>query len=134
MFQPLEEQIQRPLPETVEQVVERLFEDISLRDKVKIANLSEEELESSFYRAMAQPLRKEFKLFSGNTKLLDSCCSYIGWKYPEQEEPTIVLIKELWGKAKSTYSLRLVQKTSRKSERYTSKKLQVKLQVQMMYA
>lgn len=110
MFQPLEEPQPRPLPDTVEQVVERLFEDTTLRDKVRIANLSPDELESSFYKAMAKPLRKEFKLYSGNTKLLDSCCSYIGRKYPEQDEPTLVLIKELWEKAKNTYTLRLVEK------------------------
>lgn len=113
MFQPLDEFTQRPLPYTVEQVVERLFEDISLKDKVKIANLSETELESSFYRAMAKPLRREFKLYNGNTKLLNSCCSYIGRKYQDQEEPTLILIKELWEKAKSTHTLRLVETPTR---------------------
>lgn len=111
MFQPLNEPMQHPLPYTVEQAVETLYEDISFRDRVLIANLSEIELESSLYRAVAKTLRKEFKLYSGNTKLLDSCCRYIGWKYQDQDEPAMILIKELWEKVKKNHVLRLVDTT-----------------------
>ncbi len=108
MFQPLDVYTPRPLPYTVEQAVDVLYEDISFRDKVVIARLSETELEASVFGDVAKTLRKEFKLYSGNTKLLSSCCGYIGGKYRPQEEPAMVLIKELWQKAKKSHRLRLV--------------------------
>ena len=112
MFQPLDEPMPRPLPFTVEQVVEVLYEDISLRDKVVIANFSESELDSSLYTAMAKTIRKEFGLYSGNTELLNSCCRYIGRKYENHEDPVMVIIKELWKKTKKTHTLHLVDTTS----------------------
>lgn len=112
MFQPFNEPMPRPLPYTVEQVVEVLLDDISLRDKVVIANLSESELDSSLYEAMAKTIRKEFGLYSGNTELLNSCCKYIGRKYANHEDPVMVIIKELWAEARRTHTLHLVDTTS----------------------
>lgn len=109
MFQPLDGTIPRPLPYSVEQVVTVLYEDISLRDRVVIANLSENELDPSLYSAMAKTIREEFKLYSGNTELLNSCCRYIGKKYRNHEDPVMVIIKELWQKAQKTHRLQLVE-------------------------
>ena len=113
MFQPLDEPLSRPRPHTVEQVVELLYQDISLRDKVVMANLSESDLNSSIYSAMAKTIRTEFRLYSGNTDLLNSCCRYIGREYENYEDPVMVIMKELWGKAKKTHKLHLVQATNR---------------------
>lgn len=111
MFQPLDKPMPRPRPYTVEQVVDALYEDISLRDKVVIANFSESELDSSLYTPMAKTIRKEFALYSGNTALLNSCCKYIGGKYENHEDPVMVIIKELWEKAKEKHLLHLVEAT-----------------------
>lgn len=114
MFQPLDGTIPRQLPYSVEQVVAVLYEDISLRDRVVIANLSENELDPSLYYAMAKTIREEFRLFNGNTELLTSCCSYIGKKYENHEDPVMVIIKELWKKAQKTHRLQLIE-TNRQS-------------------
>ncbi len=103
----------RPLPYSVEQVVTVLYEDISLRDKVVIANLAESELDPSLYTVMAKTIREEFKLYSGNTELLSSCCKYIGRKYANHEDPVMVIIKELWKKARETHRLHLVVSSRR---------------------
>ena len=95
MFQPLNEFNPLSLPCTVNRVVELLYHDISLRDKVIIAHLSENELDSSVYLAMAKTIRREFGLYSGNTALLNSCSSYLGKKYDAYEDPAMVIIKEL---------------------------------------
>lgn len=108
MFQPLDSPMPRQLPYTVEQVVDLLYDDLSLRDRVIIANLSENDLDSSLYKAMAKTIRKEFNIYSGNKELLGSCCSYIGRKYDSYEDPEMVIIKELWRKAKQTHRLHLV--------------------------
>lgn len=109
MFQPLEEPLKSPLPHTVEQVVDLLFDDISLRDKVVMANLSESDLDSSIYTAMAKTIRTEFGLYNGNTDLLNSCCRYIGREYENHEDPVMVIMKELWERAKKTHKLHLVE-------------------------
>ncbi|MGW8195807.1 MAG: hypothetical protein ACWGOX_16240, partial [Desulforhopalus sp.] len=97
-----------PLPHTVEQVVDLLYDDISLRDKVVMANLTESDLDSSIYTAMAKTIRAEFGLYKGNLDLLNSCCRYIGRKYEDHEDPVMVIVKELWEKARKTHKLHLV--------------------------
>ena len=108
MFQPLDTPMPYQLPCTVVQVVEMLYDDLSLRDKVVIANLRESDLDLSLYAAMAKTIRKEFGIYNGNTELLNSCCKYIGGKYESHEDPVMVIIKELWKKAKKTHLLHLV--------------------------
>jgi len=108
MFQPLESPMPRQLPCTVEQVVELLFDDLSLRDKVVMAKLTEYDLDSVLYAIVAKPIRKEFGIYNGNTELLESCCRYIGKKYKSYEDPVMVIIKELWKKSKKTHLLHLV--------------------------
>jgi hypothetical protein len=109
MFQPLHDFTQLSRPSTVDQVVELLYHDISLRDKVIMAQLSEDELDSSVYLAMAKTIRKEFGLYSGNTDLLNSCSSYLGRDYDTYEDPAMVIMKELWKKVKKTHNLHLVK-------------------------
>jgi hypothetical protein len=110
MFQPLNDFNTLSLPSSVDQVVELLYHDISLRDKAIMAQLSEHELDSSVYLAMAKTIRMEFGLYNGNTDLLSSCSSYLGLKYDAYEDPAMVIIKELWKKIKKTHSLHLVEK------------------------
>lgn len=73
-----------------------------------MASLSESDLDSLLYTIMAKPIRKEFGIYNGNNKLLDSCCKFIGRKYKSYEDPVMVIIKELWEKAKKTHLLHLV--------------------------
>ena len=111
MFQPLNEidPTPAPRPKTVEEVVDLLHNDLSLRDKVIMAQLSEDDLASTVYLAMAKIIRKEFGLYDGNTHLLDSCCSYLGGKYDRYEDPAMVIVKELWTKVKRSHNLRLIK-------------------------
>ncbi len=110
MFQPLNEFSSLSLPRTVDQVVELLYHDMSLRNKVVMAQLSEKELDSSVYLAMAKTIRKEFGLYNDNTSLLSSCRSYLGREYDAYEDPAMVIMKELWKKVKKTHNLHLVKK------------------------
>lgn len=110
MFQPLNDFNTLSLPNTVDDVVELLYHDLSLRDKVIMAQLSENELDSSVYLAMAKTIRKEFGLYNGNAGLLSSCSSYLGQKYDTYEDPAMVIIKELWNKIKKSHNLHLVEK------------------------
>lgn len=109
MFQPLHDTHTLNPPSTVSEVVEILFRDLHLRDKVILASLSEDELESSVYLALANTIRKEFGLYSGNHELLDSCAALLGKEYDRYEDPAMVIVKELWKKIKETHKLQRVK-------------------------
>lgn len=110
MFQPVNNHTMLSQPSTVEEVVDLLFEDISLRDRVIMAGLSEEEFDSRVYLSMAKIIRKEFGLYSGNTDLLKSCSAYLGKEYDSFEDPAMVIVKELWKRVRRGHNLRLVEK------------------------
>ena len=109
MFQPLHDTLTLNPPSTVSEVVEILFRDLHFRDKVILASLSENELESSVYLALAKTIRKEFGLYSGNHGLLDSCATLLGKEYDRYEDPAMVIVKELWKKIKKTHRLHIVK-------------------------
>jgi len=108
MFTPLNEFNPIAQPQTVDDVVDLLFRDISLRDRVVMSKLSENDIDASVYLAMAKIVRKEFKLNDGNNELLSSCSSYLGKGYDAYEDPAMVIMKELWKKVKDNTKLRLV--------------------------
>jgi hypothetical protein len=110
MFQPVNNFTSLCRPTTVDQVVDLLYDDISLRDKVIMADLSEYQLDTSVYLAMAKVLRKEFGLYNGNMALLDSCHAYMGKDYDRFEDPAMVIIKELWKRVREKHTLHLVEK------------------------
>lgn len=109
MFQPLHDTLPINRPQSVNEVVEIIIHDLSLRDKVTLASLSEDNLETSVYLALAKTIRKEFGLYSGNKKLLESCSSYLGHEYDRFEDPAMVIVKELWKKIKQGHQLRIVK-------------------------
>jgi len=113
MFQPLDVPMPRQQPHTVDQAVKLLYDDLSLRDKVVVANLSESDLDLSICAAVAKTIRKEFGIYNGNVDLLNSCCRYIGRKYESHEDPVMIIIKELWKKAKKSHLLHVVDTSSK---------------------
>ena len=109
MFQPLDSDHLLQLPRNVEEVVGILYRDLPVKDRVIMARLSEEELDSSVYLALANSIRREFGLYSGNDHLINSCSEYLGRDYDSFEDPAMVIIKELWKKTRGKYHLRLVK-------------------------
>jgi hypothetical protein len=109
MFQPLDTFQPKTLPRTVEEVVELLYKDLPLRDRIVMSKLSEEELDSSVYLALAKSMRREFGLFNENEHLIASCRSYMGREYDSYEDPAMVIIKELWKKVRQSHPLRLIR-------------------------
>jgi hypothetical protein len=74
-----------------------------------MSRLSEHELDTTLYLAMAKTIRREFGLYSQNHALISSCMSYLGTEYDLYEDPAMVIIKELWKKTKKTHHLRLLK-------------------------
>jgi hypothetical protein len=59
-------------PKTVNDAVERISSELTLKDKVTIANMAETEL-STLHANLGEYIRNEFGLWSGNYDLLTSC-------------------------------------------------------------
>lgn len=109
MFQPIDYLEPKQLPRSVDEVVDILFEDLQLRDRVTMAKMSEHELDSAVYLTMAKSIREEFGLYNGNDHLISSCHSYLGKDYDDYEDPAMIIIKELWKRIRENHHLRLVK-------------------------
>jgi len=95
-------------PRTVEQAVERLITELSLKDKTTIANMAEAEL-STLHLNLGEYIRKVFGLWSGNQDLIKSCCRIAGSVNVHQDEASSIIIRELWQQLRETHRLRVVK-------------------------
>jgi hypothetical protein len=98
------------LPATADEVVDLILSDLTLRDKVVIANFSENELRK-LYATVGAYITEEFDLLTGNDALLSSCRE-IAEKNSEaaqKEDPAMTIIREIWKKLKTTHMLRVVK-------------------------
>jgi hypothetical protein len=111
--EPDPERPQRPPTEEltrVQDVVERLLGDLSLKDKVLIANMSELEL-PALNRSLGEYIINRFGLATGNTALMRSCRWVARRSIPDESQAAAVIIRSLWKQLRRTYTLRLVKKT-----------------------
>jgi hypothetical protein len=95
-------------PTTVDQAVERLISELSLKDKTTIANMAEVEL-SVLYTTIGEYIRNEFGLWSGNEDLLISCCFFAKREKITVDDAASIIIRELWKRLRETYKLRVVK-------------------------
>lgn len=80
------------IPQTVGQAVEILLSRLSFKEKTKIANMSENDLEK-LSPSLGVYIKNEFRLWQGNEELKKSCREIS--KNPT-EDPDSLIIKALW--------------------------------------
>jgi len=95
-------------PSTVEQAVERLATELSLKDKSTIANMAETEL-STLHLNLGEYIRNEFGLWSDYQDLMKSCCLITGKDSVDENEASSIIIKQLWKQLRETHRLRLIR-------------------------
>jgi hypothetical protein len=96
------------LPGTIFEAVERLISDLTLKDKVKIAHLNENDLGELDF-SLGAYIKNEFGLQMGNEELLESCLLLSGQDEINEDEVVSLIVKELWKKLKKSHRLRLVK-------------------------
>ncbi|MFC1863368.1 YpsA SLOG family protein [Thermodesulfobacteriota bacterium] len=97
-----------PLPQTVDDAVGKLSSELPLRDRIKIARMTEPDL-THLHLTLGHYIREKFALWSGNDALMDSC-RYILHKYDiEAVDASELIIEELWKKLKETHTIRIVK-------------------------
>ena len=97
-----------PLPKTVDEAVKRLISDMSLKDRIIVANMAEIEL-SLLHANLGEYIRNEFGLWSGNQDLMASCCFFAKKEKVQEDEASSIIIGELWKRLRKTHKLRIVE-------------------------
>jgi hypothetical protein len=95
-------------PKTVAEAVDRLIDELSLKDKTTIASMAEDEL-TTLQFTLGSYIGKEFSVWSGNRSLLLSCEIVSGDKDLHPNFAPSVIVKELWKCLQETYKLRVVK-------------------------
>jgi hypothetical protein len=88
-------------PRTIEEAVDFLMKGLSLKDKVIISRLPFEDL-FALYPSLGQFIRNDFRLWTGNDELLESCQS------TSADDASAVIIEALWNRLRETHKLRKV--------------------------
>ena len=95
-------------PKTVDEAVDRLIEDLDLSDKVKIANMDLDDL-VNLHSNLHLYFKNALGLWSGNTELLESCCSISKEPVHNENEAAVVILGVLWKKLNESHTLRVVK-------------------------
>jgi hypothetical protein len=96
------------IPKTVNEAVEKIISEMSLQDRVKLANLKREDME---------PFGMTFRIFirnrlfqkGANRDLIKSCIAVSGNDDLNEGEAAFVIIGKLWEKLKETHKLKIVK-------------------------
>jgi len=96
------------IPKTVNEAVEQIISEMSLQDRVKLANLKREDME---------PFGMTFRIFirnrlfqkGANRDLIKSCIAVSGNDDLNEGDAAFVIIEKLWEKLKETHKLKIVK-------------------------
>ena len=98
------------LPETVEQAVSRLIDELPLKDKTRMAQMTQTDL-NYLHPSLGLYIKNNYKILNGNEKLAASCRHAAGNsnKDLDADGAALVIIKKLWESLRKTHRLRRVK-------------------------
>ena len=94
-------------PRTVDEAVNRLIEDLDLRDKVTIANMDLDNL-VNLHPHLHVYFKNAFGLWSGNKELIESCRSISKESVRDVNDATSVILGMLFKKLYESHTLKVV--------------------------
>jgi len=95
------------LPKTVDEAVNFLISNLSLKDKSTIAKMSEDDL-GNLQFSLGLYIRNQL-LYPKNDKLLESCRQEAMDKYLHWDKAPRLIIKDLWKRLRGSHKLRVVK-------------------------
>lgn len=95
-------------PRTIDEAVERLMSELSLKDRATIANKTLEEL-TSLRMSLGGYIKNNFGLLAGNQELMKACRIVSKDAKLQVEDATALIIRELWQELRETHRLRRVK-------------------------
>jgi len=96
-------------PKTVDEAVERIISELTLKDKAKIARTGPEEA-SGLPVSLGDYIWRVFGLGDGNDELVESCRLASNADYLRKNNAIDVITDAAWKKLRGTYALRSVKK------------------------
>ena len=96
------------LPRTMHEAVDRLMSELSLKDKVIIANMTYDEL-VDLNSNLGAYVRNAFRLWSGNLELMESCRFAVKDKTINEDGASFAIIDNLWEKLRKTHKLKVIK-------------------------
>jgi hypothetical protein len=94
-------------PKTVDDAVNSLINELSLKDKTTIANMAESDLVDLHFSS-GLSIRNRY-LYPRNDQLLESCRQEAEEKYLHWDQVSSVIIRALWKHLRKTHKLRVVE-------------------------
>ncbi len=96
------------LPETVEQAVSCLIDELPLKDKTRMAQMTQTDL-NYLHPSLGIYIKNNYKILNGNEKLTASCRHMAGDMDLDADAAALVIIKKLWEYLRKTHRLRRVK-------------------------
>jgi hypothetical protein len=98
-------------PRTIDEAVDAIIAELTLRNKTAIANLGDEELTYLIYLrpTLSGYIREKFGLWREGNELLKSCCSFMEVDSLNADDASAIIIMRLWRRLKETHLLRVVK-------------------------
>jgi hypothetical protein len=93
----------RDLPRTVDEVADLLIGDLPAREMMTLSHLNREEF-VKLYESVASYILDEFKIWTGNQALLESCMEQLA-EAPDSRrlsDPALVILRRVWEKLRTT--------------------------------
>jgi len=95
-------------PRTVNEAVDRLVSEMSLKDKIELTRMNENQL-GLCDQNLGKYIKNNFGLRTGNQDLVKSCRFASGKHDFQEDKASAVIIKILWEKLRKTHMLRTVR-------------------------
>ena len=95
-------------PRSVKEAIAVLASDLSFGDKSRIANMKMEQLGTLDF-SLGNRIKSDFRLWSGNDALLESCRQASSDDYMSADEAVAFLIKKFWQHLQKTDVLKIVK-------------------------
>ena len=96
------------MPKTVDEAVERLIANTSLKFRANLSKMDEVEL-ISLHFSLGAFIRNQFGLWSGNEDLLNDCRKVSGITFMNPDDAAAFIIGKLWERLSKTHKLRVVE-------------------------
>jgi len=96
------------LPKTVDEAVNQIITEMPLKDRVYMANIKKEELQS-LNLSLGIYIRDKLIKMDVNRELLESCIAVSGNDNLNENNAAFIIIEKLWEKLQETHQLRVVK-------------------------
>ena len=96
------------IPKTVDEAVDQIVSDMSLEERVRLANFDKEDLRVINY-SLSIFIRNQLFMKDVNKELFESCRAVSGNKNLNEATAALVIIEKLWEKLRETHRLRILE-------------------------